>query len=207
MPRLFALLSLSAVASLAVGQAADAPKKSAEKPQQKVRLHVNGAYCQGCAEVLTEALAKAGVKNATKLAANRGRGYVIVLGEIDGDLDLGELAATIDGADTPHKAQSKPGVALELFAPLDEASAQTALAALAKVKGVAAKGSKADIGSGTLSVKLAAGQPATVDIIVTALKDAGIDAQVVTEAPASEEKPIDDKPADEKPASEEKPAE
>jgi hypothetical protein len=197
MQRLIAAVAILSLGLLAIGQAADDSPTADAKPKQKVRFHVSGAYCQGCAEVLTEALAKAGVRNASKVAANRGRGYVIVLGEIDGDLDLGDLAARIDGADTPHKAQSKPGVALELFAPLDDASAKTALATLAKVKGVAAKGSKADIGSGTLSVKLAAGQPATVDSIVAALKAAGIDTNVVTDAPAADEKPATEtQPAD-----------
>jgi copper chaperone CopZ len=186
------------IAGTVLFAAAGADEPAPGKATQKVRLHVSGAYCQGCAEVLTDALSKAGVKNASKVAANRGRGYVIVLGEIDGDLDLGELAASIDGADTPHKAQARPGVALELFAPLDDESAKAALTALAKIKGVAPKGSKADTNTGTLSVKLAAGQPATVESIIAGLKDAGIEAQVVTDAPATEEKAVEEKAAENK---------
>lgn len=172
-------------------------KPAAQGQKQQVRLHVSGAYCQGCAEVLTEALAQGGVANATKIPANRGRGYVIVLGEIDPAFDLGALAKVVNAADTPHKKQAKPGVALELFASLDDESAEKVRTTLASVKGVDAKLSQVDAETGTISVRLAGSEKVTVAGVIGALKKSAIDAKIVTEgAPAAEKKPDAEKPAE-----------
>ena len=174
---------LLAVAALALAASASA----ADKPARKVRLHVSGAYCQGCAGVLTEVLSQSGVKNASKVPANRGRGHVIVLGELDGDFDLSTLATAIGGAETPHKKQAPPGVALEVVASLNEKSAESALAALAEIKGVDAKASTADVETGVISIKLSGDEKLTVDDVLSALEKADIDAQIVTEPAAKPE--------------------
>jgi hypothetical protein len=173
-----------AVASLTV--AAWAADKPEEKATRRVRLHVSGAYCQGCAGVLAETLAAAGVRNASKVPANRGRGHVIVLGEIDGDLNLAVLAQSINGAETPHRKQAAPGLAVELFADLDEESAAKALAVLSKVKGVDAEGSTADVDTGALSIKLTGEEELSLDALVAALDKGGVQARIVTEAPTAE---------------------
>jgi hypothetical protein len=129
---------------------------------------------------LADALVQGGVQNASKIAPNRGRGYVIVLGEIPEDHNLSLLAEAVDSADTPHKAQTHPAVALELIADLDEDSAAKALTILGKIKGVDAEGSSADAKTGVISVKLAGGEKLTVDDVLARLKEGGIAARIVT---------------------------
>ncbi|MGE0606243.1 MAG: hypothetical protein AB7O62_03880 [Pirellulales bacterium] len=178
--------ALLACAAMFVWAADESPKPKDAKAgdTQKVRLHVSGAYCLGCAGVLTDALADGGVENATKVPANRARGYVIVLGDIAKDFDLSKLAVAVNEADTPHKKQAKPGVALELFASLDETTAPKAVEALADIKGVDAKHSSANVETGAISIKLSGEEKVTVASLIGALKKGGIDAKVVTDAPA-----------------------
>lgn len=147
----------------------------------KVRFHVYGAYCAGCAGTLTEALAEAGVQEASKIPPNRGRGYVIVRGVLEEGADLGALAKVVNEADTPHKSQAAPGLALELFAKLEKKSAAAALKALEELHGVDAQASQADPRAGIISVKLSGDEKVTVADILDALKKAGVDARAVAE--------------------------
>ena len=176
-----ALLTICLVCPLLAADPPEEAKSGKAGAKQKVRLHVSGAYCLGCAGVLTEALTQGGVQDATKVPANRGRGYVIVLGEIASNFDLSGLAKAVNEADTPHKKQSKPGVALELFAALDEESSAKALTALADVPGVNGKQSSANAETGAISVKLSGQETVTVSGIIDALKKVGVQAKVVTE--------------------------
>jgi hypothetical protein len=157
----------------------DASKPADAKPQ--VRLFVEGAYCPGCASVLTDALKQGGLKQPSKIAPNRGRGYVIVLGELGHDADLSKVAATVNEALTPHRELAAPGVALELFARLDEKSAAAALKALDGVEGVDAKKSTADAKRGVIGVSLTGKGKVSVSSLVGQLKEAGIEATVKTD--------------------------
>ena len=121
------------------------------------------------------------MKDATKIEANKDEAPVLVTGEIAPDADLVKLATAVNTAKTPHAKQAPPGVALVLFAKLDKESAAAALTALKEVKGVDAKKSQADVENGQISVKLqgidaAGGAKLTLADILTALKDAGIEA-------------------------------
>lgn len=182
-------------------KAAKEEKKSAEQ----VRLYVEGAYCQGCAGVLREALELSGLKQPSKISANNGQGYVIVYGDFGHAADLSKVALAINGADTPHKKLSKPGVSLELFAKLTEETGPKALKSLEKIKGVDATGSRVDAKRGVISVRLVGGQPVTIDGIIAALKQDGIEAKVETDtvkkflvAPPVVEAPAEEKPAEDK---------
>ena len=152
--------------------------------RQQVRFLVSGSYCMGCSEVLTETLKEAGLLNASRVAPNR-NGPVIVLGEIAPDADLGKLAATVNKAETPHRKQAPPGLALEVFAELDKADPKAgdkALQALEKVPGVDAKASKAVPSAGRLEIKLTGEKPVRVADVLAALKAAGVEARVVGDA-------------------------
>src|SRR5262245_9183926 len=103
---------------------------------------------------------------------------VQVTATIAEDADLGALGDAVNEAPTPHKGEHAPGVALVLFADLNEESAKAALAALGTLEGVDAEGSAADAESGEISVKLAGGTELNVAAILAALQDAGVDAKV-----------------------------
>ncbi len=142
----------------------------------------------GCAGVLTDALAGAGVKNLSKIPPNKGRGHVIVAGDV-ADGELGKLAAAVNQALTPHRDQVKPSVSLELFVKLDKALAAAAFKALAAVDGVDAKSSRADLQRGVLAVRLAGGKSVSVAGITSALRQAGLSASVATATAAAQAKP------------------
>jgi hypothetical protein len=101
---------------------------------------------------------------------------VRVTTSIPEDADLGTCGQAVNEAKTPHKGQSAPGLALVVFAKLDEASAKKAEEALGKVKGIDAEGTKADVKRGEISVKIAGGEKLTVGGILEALKGAGVEA-------------------------------
>jgi copper chaperone CopZ len=146
---------------------------------QKVTLNLYGVVCPGCAKELTDALVQGGVENVSAIRPNKGEGPVVVMGELAEDGDLGALAKTVNTAATPHRDQSAPGVALVLFAKLDGQSAQTAVKAISEIKGVDAKGSKADPKKGEISVKIAGDEKLTVPALLAALNRAGIEASVI----------------------------
>lgn len=154
-------------------------KPAEAKPQ--VRLFVDGAYCMGCAAVLSDALVQGGLKKPSKIAPTRGRGYVIVLGEIGHDADLSKVAAAVNEALTPHRDLAAPGLALELYAELDEKSAAAAIKSLEGVAGVDAKKSSADAQRGLIAVGLTGKGKVSVSGLTAKLKEAGIEARVRTE--------------------------
>jgi hypothetical protein len=133
-------------------------------------------------------LVQGGVKNPSKVAPNKARGYVIVLGEFGHDADLAPVAKAVLGARTPHRSQAPPGVALELAAKLDDTSAAAAKGALAGLKGVDAKRSTADPKRGIISVQLTGAANLTVKQVLSTLKNSGIDARIVAGSEAVEEK-------------------
>ena len=92
------------------------------------------------------------------------------------DADLGAAAKKVIDCDTPHKAQTAPGLSVVLFAKLDKDSAKKAEEAVGKVKGVDGKGSKANAEKGEISIKLKGNEKVTVAGLVDALDGAGIKA-------------------------------
>lgn len=128
----------------------------------------------GCSEVLTDVLAQSGVKNASRLPPNR-NGSVLVAGEIADGADLAALAAAINKAETPHRKQAPPGLALEVNCKLDDKTSAKALEVLAKVSGVDAKASQVKASAGAIEVKLTGDKKVTVKDIVAALATAGFD--------------------------------
>ena len=123
------------------------------------------------------------MKNAGKITPNKGKGPVQIVGELPEDANLAVAAKAVNAAKTPHKDQCPTGLSLALFAKLDKASAADALKALATVKGVDSKGSKADVKKGQISVKLkgvdsSGGAKLKIADILAALKKAGIEASI-----------------------------
>ena len=114
------------------------------------------------------------MEKSSKIVPNKGKGPVTVTGIVASDADLGATAKAVNGAKTPHRSQSPPGFALVVYAKLDKKSAEAATKALGKVKGVDAKGSKADAKKGQVSVKIAGKEKVTITDVLGALKDAGI---------------------------------
>jgi hypothetical protein len=125
---------------------------------------------------LAAALVEGGLKEAPKIAPNKGEGPVRVEGEVAEDADLGATAKVVNDANTPHKGQSAPGLSLVLFAELDEDSAEKALKAVGEVKGIDAEGSAADVKKGEISVKISGEEKVTIADLLEALKDADIEA-------------------------------
>jgi len=181
MSQRFPFASLLAVAAVLLsGTGLAQAKEPAEGKVEKVRLYVDGAYCMGCSSVLTQALASGGVAGASKISPNAGRGYVIVLGKFDHDDNLSAVAKVVNAADTPHRTQAPPGVALEVFAKLDEASAKKSKEVLAKLPGVDSENSQSDVKRGVISVRLTGEDKVSVKQILAALAQADIEAKVVT---------------------------
>ena len=120
------------------------------------------------------------MKDASKIVPNKGKGPVTVTGRISLGIDLAAIAKAVNAAKTPHRKQSPPGATLVLFAKLDAKSAAAITKALAAVKGIDAKGSKADIKKGEISVKITGTgkNKVTVSGILTAMKDAGVEASL-----------------------------
>lgn len=117
------------------------------------------------------------MKKASKITPNKGEGPVRVEGEIEEEADLSETAEAVNAANTPHKGEHAPGLSLVLFAELDKDSSAKALEALAEVEGVDAEASSTDDEKGEISAKIKGGDDkVTVDGILEALKDAGIEA-------------------------------
>jgi hypothetical protein len=86
------------------------------------------------------------------------------------------MAASVNKAETPHKKQAPPGLALEVVCKLDEKSSAKALETLAKIKGVDAKASTPRPSAGVIEVKLNGEAKVTVKDIVAALTAVGLPA-------------------------------
>jgi len=173
-------LSLLLIGSMLLATGAAAEETANKAKVDEVRLYVEGAFCSGCAAVLKDVLESGGVKNCSKIAPNGGRGYVIVLGQFRHEDDLSKVAKLVNAADTPHRKQAKPGVALEVFAKVDKETSPTAAKALAGVDGVDSDRSEVDAARGVISVRLTGEKEVSVSTILAALEKSGIEAEVVT---------------------------
>lgn len=148
-----------------------------EKRGERITLNIDGVQCAGCAKVLTSTLGECGFKIADTLTPNKD-GPVQVQATCQGECDLAACSAQVKEAKTPHRAQSPPSVALVLFSKLDEKSAQDALTACRKIKGVDGAACKADPKTGEIQVKISGGQKITPQQITQALSEAGIQAHL-----------------------------
>ena len=166
-------LVVVAVWSTALGSMA----QGGERPQ-KVSLDVFGTVCQGCAKELTSALNDSGINKVGKLVPNKGKGPVRIIGELQATADLAKMARMVIEANTPHKSQSPPGLAVVLFAKLDKKSARQARQSLRKLKGVDAKQTSVNARKGEISARINGKEKVSVSTMLAALKDAGINASI-----------------------------
>jgi hypothetical protein len=124
---------------------------------------------------LTAALVQGGATIEGKLKPNK-LGPSAVIASIAADADLAKLAAKVNACNTPHKGKKAPGVALVLFAKLDDKSSAAATKALGSVDGIDGKGSAADAKAGTISAKISGSGSVTVAGVQKALAGAGVKA-------------------------------
>ena len=167
------VLVVVAVWSTALGSMA----QGAERPQ-KVSLDVFGTVCQRCANELTSALNDSGINKVGKLIPNKGKGPVRITGELQATADLAKMARTVIEANTPHKAQSPPGLAVVFFAKPNTLSAGQARQAFRKLKGIDAKETSVNARKGEISARINGKEKVSVSRMLAALKDAGINASI-----------------------------
>ena len=75
---------------------------------------------------------RCGVEKSSKMVPNKGKGTVTVTGMPAKMAHLAATAKPVDGAKTPGKSQSPLGLALVLFAKLDNESADVVTKVLGK---------------------------------------------------------------------------
>ena len=167
------VLVVVAVCSTALGSMA----QGAERPQ-KVSLDVFGTVCQGCANELTSALNDSGIKKVGKLIPNKGKGPVRITGELLATADLAKIAWTVIEANTPHKSQSPPGLAVVFFAKPNTLSEGQAQQAFRNLKGIDAKDTNVNVTKGEISARINGKEKVSVSTMLAALKDAGITASI-----------------------------
>lgn len=161
------------------GQAKESKKEQSREGKeqgQRLTLNIAGVECGNCARVLTSTLNGCGIKLAVKLEPNPD-GPVQVAATCEGECDLGACAAKVNAAKTPHRDKTPPGMSLVLFSKLDDKTAEEALTACRKIKGVDGAACKVDAKTGEIDIKIAGGQKITPPQIVQALREAGIQAQ------------------------------
>jgi hypothetical protein len=146
------------------------PQQSATK-QETVTLEIHGANSPECARMLSSALAAHQID--ASLQASQGQPTRVTT-EIDPQTDLGAVGKAIMTTSTPDKAKSPPSLDLVLFGKFDKATAKKAADALAKVKGVDAKDSNANIATGEFNVRVDGGAKVTANQIHRALQSAGV---------------------------------
>ena len=167
------VLVVVAACSTALGSMA----QGAERPQ-KVSLDVFGTVCQNCAKELTSALNDSGIKKVGKLSPNKGKGPVRITGELLATADLAEIARTVIEANTPHRSQSRPGLAVVFYAQPNKLSEGQAQQAFRNLKGVDAKETSVNVKKGEISARINGKEKVSVSMMLVALKDAGINASI-----------------------------
>lgn len=162
-------------------------EKDKSKSGQPLTLAIEGVECGNCARVLTAALSECNIQLQGKLTPNKD-GPSQVAATCSKDCDLGACAAKVNEAQTPHRSAQKPGLALVVFAKLDNQNIKDAEMACRKIKGADPEGCKADATKGQVCVKLDGSQKVTAEDITKALKDAGIDARLASTSSTTQEK-------------------
>jgi hypothetical protein len=106
-----------------------------------------------------------------------------LVAEVDAKADLGACGEAIMKAQTPHHEKVAPELDLVMFAELDKASAEKTMEALAKIKGIDAKHSTADVKTGEISIRLTTGgDKVTAEHLHKTLHDAGVVSSFTTPA-------------------------
>lgn len=137
-----------------------------------------------------------GVLKSTKIAPNQGKRFSIVTCDLSPDANLSALAKLVNGADTPHRDEVKPGLMVELLADLGDKKPDTVQKMLGSVDGIDGANSRVFAKRGVIAVKLSGGPKLTLDDILTSLDKAGIKARLA-EIPAKAAPAADaDKPKD-----------
>ena len=137
---------------------------------ETVKLRLNGVLCDGCKGEIITAIVK--VKGADVKTEPTKANPVAVVVYDEKKTDLGAIAKAIAEADTPHKSDQAPAAFLVLEAKgLTEAAAKKLPDALAKVKGVDAKMSKAEVKGKEIHIRLDDKGGAKLDDIKKALAD------------------------------------
>jgi len=146
-----------------------------EKEQYRLTLNVEGVECAKCAQVMTSTLEAAQLKPTGTIKPDS-TGPSRILATCPTECDLGAVAAKVSQADTPHREKVPPSLSLILFTKLDEKSASTALATCRKIEGVDGTACQVDSKTGEIQLKISGKEKVTVAQILTAFKDAGIEA-------------------------------
>lgn len=144
--------------------------RSAPK-QETVTLEIRGANSAEDARMLSSTLTAHQVK--APLEASQGK-PCRVTATIDPQTDLGALGQAILSTRTPDKAKESPALDLVVFGNFDRDSAKKAAEALAKIKGIDAKVSTANIPAGEYNIRVSGGAKVTANQIHHALQNAGV---------------------------------
>ncbi len=112
-----------------------------------------------------------------KIAPNKAAASRTVA-EGDKDVDLAAAAAKVADAQTPHRADKAPNLAVTLFAKMDKDKAKAAEEELGKVKGVDAKETKANAEKGEISVRFKGDKGPKAADLLDAAKKAGVEASL-----------------------------
>ena len=144
---------------------------------EMLTLNVQGVDTADCAKLISKTLTDAGLKEVSDIKPDAKAPVSLhAMAPVEGD--LGAIAAKVNKAETKNHKTSPPALYLELFSKLDAKSTESCLAACKKIDGVDAKGCKCDSAAGTIMLKISGDKKVTVPQIISALKQAGVTAQV-----------------------------
>jgi hypothetical protein len=183
------VFSVALVSICAVGIAQEKKKQEAGRTEQgqqtELTLKIEGVECQNCSRVLSETLQGTPLKVTGSITPNTS-GPTEVRATCPQNCDLGDAAAKVNKAATPHRDRVPPSLALVIFANLDDQSAKSAMTACQKISGVSGKDCQASAEADEIQIRISGDRKVTVEQILTAMKDAGVNA--TTKAPSAREK-------------------
>ena len=177
-----ATLALSNVVSAQQVEKAHKPYHMMHKPEvrntsersprmETVTLEIRGANTKESARMLASALTAHQVNAPLEKSTGK---PVRVTAAIDPQTDLGAIGEAVRTTRTPDKAQAPPSLDLVLFGKFDQATVKKAADALAKIKGIDAKDSTANISGGEYTIRVQGGAKVTANQIHRALESAGV---------------------------------
>jgi hypothetical protein len=156
-----------------------AARQAATKPTVKkemVTLEIRGADCQKDAASLDAALAMHAIRAKLQPSTEKPNQVEV---SINRNMDLGAVGEAVMKTNTQDKAKYPPSLDLVLYGKFDKDSAKKATEALAKVKGVDAQNSSANISAGELNIRLNGRAKVSANQLYRAHHDAGIQTQFV----------------------------
>lgn len=142
--------------------------------KEQVTLDIRGADTPEGARLLGNTLSAHQID--APLQATQGKPCRITA-SIDPQTDLGAIGLAVMSTNTPDNVAAPPSLDLVLFGKFDAATAKKATQALAKMKGVDATGTNADLKTGELNIRVRGGAKVTADQIHRALQSAGVGTQ------------------------------